>query len=141
MVGETVTEVTVGALTVIGAVADFVGSATLVALIVAVPAVAGAVKRPLAVTVPAVAVQVTDLLVTVPVTVAESCSVAPVRMLPVLGETETPFATGAATVTVVVADFVVSATLVAVTVIFPAAAGAVRRPFAVIVPPCLQLSR
>jgi hypothetical protein len=135
VVGETVIEVTVGALTVIVAVADFVGSATLVALIVAVPAVAGAVKRPLAVTVPALADHVTDLFVTVPVTVAESWRVAPVRIVPVAGETETPLATGAATVTVVLADFVVSATLVALTVIVPADAGAVSKPAAVMVPP------
>ena len=66
VVGDTAIEVTLGAFTVIVAEADLVGSATLVALMVAVPAVAGAVKRPLAVTVPALADQVTDLLVTVP---------------------------------------------------------------------------
>jgi hypothetical protein len=57
-----------------------------------------------------------------------------VRIVPAVGETETPFATGAATETVVDADFVVSAKLVAVTVIFPAEAGAVSKPLAVIVP-------
>ena len=70
--GESVIDVTVGAFTVIVAVADFVGSATLVAFTVAVPAVDGAVKRPLAFTLPEVADHVTDLLVTVPCTVAES---------------------------------------------------------------------
>lgn len=70
--GESVIEETVGALTVIVAVADFVGSATLVALMVAVPAADGAVKRPFAVTAPELADHVTDLLVTVPCTVAES---------------------------------------------------------------------
>jgi hypothetical protein len=72
VVGERVIEVTDGAVTVIVALADFVGSATLVALTVAVPAAAGAVKRPVAVTVPELADHVTDLLVTVPCTVAES---------------------------------------------------------------------
>jgi hypothetical protein len=71
-VGESVIEETVGALTVIVAVAAFVGSATLVALMVAVPAADGAVKRPFAVTEPELADHVTDLLVTVPCTVAES---------------------------------------------------------------------
>ena len=66
VVGDTAIEVTLGAFTVIVAEADLVGSATLVALMAAVPAVAGAVKSPLAVTVPALADQVTDLLVTVP---------------------------------------------------------------------------
>ena len=66
VVGDTAIEVTLGAFTVIVAEADLVGSATLVALTVAVPDVDGAVKRPLAVTVPALADQETDLLVTVP---------------------------------------------------------------------------
>jgi hypothetical protein len=66
VLGETVIEVTVGALTEIVADADFVGSATLVAFTVAVPAFAGAVKSPLAEMVPPVADQVTDLLATVP---------------------------------------------------------------------------
>jgi hypothetical protein len=136
--GETAIEVTLGAFTVIVAEADLVGSATLVALMVAVPAVDDAVKRPLAVTVPTLADQVTDLLVTVPCTVAESWRVAPVRMVPVVGETETPFATGVATETVVDADFVVSAKLVAVTVIFPVEVGAVNNPLAAIVPPVVD---
>jgi hypothetical protein len=72
VVGESVIEETVGAFTVIVAVADFVGSATLVAFTEAVPGTAGAVKRPFAVTEPALTDHVTDLLVTVPCTVAES---------------------------------------------------------------------
>jgi hypothetical protein len=72
VVGETVIAETVGALTVIVADADFVGSATLVAFTVAVPAAAGAVKRPLAETVPTLADHVTVLSVTVPCTLAEN---------------------------------------------------------------------
>jgi hypothetical protein len=72
VVGETVIAVTVGALTVIVADADFVGSATLVALTVAVPAAAGAVNSPLAETVPTLADHVTVLSATVPCTFAES---------------------------------------------------------------------
>ena len=61
---------TLGALTVIWAEAVFVGSATEVALTVKLlPAVDPAVKRPLRVTVPPVAVHVTAVL-EVPVTVA-----------------------------------------------------------------------
>lgn len=64
--GEMVTEFTTGAAKVIVAVADFVVSAALVAVIVAVPAVVGAVKRPFALIVPAEVFQVTDLLEVVP---------------------------------------------------------------------------
>ena len=70
--GVTVIDVTVGAFTVIVAEADFVGSATLVAFTVALPAAAGAVNKPVVDTVPALAVHVTDLLATVPCTFAES---------------------------------------------------------------------
>jgi len=59
-------EDTLGAAKVIVAVADFVLSAALVAVIVAVPAVVGAVKRPLELIVPEEVFQVTDLLEVVP---------------------------------------------------------------------------
>ena len=52
--------------------ADFVGSALLTALIVYVPAVAGAVYLPVDVMVPAEADQITPVLV-VPVTLARNC--------------------------------------------------------------------
>ena len=66
--GDTVTEVTwpEAAETVTVAVADFVGSATLVAIIVLVPPVAGAVKIPVLEIDPIEAVQVTALFVVVP---------------------------------------------------------------------------
>jgi hypothetical protein len=70
--GETLTEFTTGALTVTEADADLVVSATLVAVTVSLPALAGAVYSPLDVIVPSVALQVTDLFVTVPDTVAEN---------------------------------------------------------------------
>ena len=66
VVGETEIEVTVGALTVTVAEADFVLSATLVAVTVTLPAVAGAVRRPAAEIVPAEADHVMPLLETVP---------------------------------------------------------------------------
>ncbi len=132
--GESVIEVTVGAANVIVADADFVVSATLVAVTFALPADVGAVKRPLALIVPAVADQVTDLFETVPATVAENCCVAPVRIAGAAGDTETEFTTGAATVMVAVADLVVSATLVAVTVAVPAVVAAVKRPLALMAP-------
>jgi hypothetical protein len=134
VLGETVTEVTVGALTVMAADADLVGSATLVAFTVAVVAVAGAVKSPLAEIVPLVADQVTDLLATVPCTAALNCCEAPMRMEGAAGDTETEFTTGAATVMVAVSDLVVSATLVAVIVTAPPVAEAVKRPALLIVP-------
>ena len=128
--GETETELTTGAagaLTVIVAVADLVVSATLVAVIVAVPAVVPAVKRPFALIVPEDVFQVTDLFAAVPCTVAVSCNVAPVATEPVVGDTEIEETAGAAAVTVTAADadFVGSATLVAVIVAVPVFAGAV----------------
>lgn len=134
VLGETVIEVTVGTLTVIVADADLFGSATLVALTVAVPAFAEAVKSPLAEIVPPVADQVTDLFVTVPCTDALNCCLAPMRMDGAAGDTETEFTTGAATVMVAVSDLVVSATLVAVIVAVPALADAVKRPELLMVP-------
>jgi hypothetical protein len=125
--GLTETELTTGAATVMVAVADLVVSATLVAVIVAVPAVVEAVKRPLALIVPDEVFQVTDLFVALPCTVAVSCSVAPVAIELVGGVTEIEdTATGAAvTVTAADEDFVGSATLVAVMVTEPVFAGAV----------------
>lgn len=116
------------------AVADFVVSAALVAVTVTVPADDGAVSTPVAEIVPALAFQLTDLLATVPSTVALNCCVAPMRMEGVAGDTETEFTTGAATVMVAVADLVVSATLVAVTVAVPAVEDAVKRPELLMVP-------
>src|SRR5271155_5738445 len=83
---------------------------------------------------PSAAVQVTDLLVTVPATVAVNCSAPLVVMEVELGETLTEVTTGVETVTVAVADLVASATLVAVTVSVPAVAGAVYSPAVVMVP-------
>jgi hypothetical protein len=74
----TCTEVTVEAddCTVSAAVPDFVGSCVLVAVTVAVPAEAGAVKTPAALTVPLLADQATtELYVPVPFTVAVHCAV------------------------------------------------------------------
>jgi hypothetical protein len=64
-------------------------------------------------------------LVTVPETVAVNCCVPPAPTDVVVGEMVTELTTGAVTVTVADADFVVSAALVAVTVSVPAADGAV----------------
>lgn len=105
------------------AVADFVGSATLVALTVTLPVVDGAVNKPEEETVPALADHVTAVLV-VPVTVARNCCVASVIKPTVLGEIDTLIG-AATTVTVATAVFVVSAALVAVTVYVPGEAGAV----------------
>jgi hypothetical protein len=137
VLGEIETPFATGAATVTVVVADFVVSATLVAVTVTFPAAAGAVKRPLAVIVPPVADQVTDLSVTVPCTFAVNCCVAPVRMDGAAGEIEMELTTGGAgalTVMMAVADLVVSATLVAVIVAVPEVAAAVKSPDALIVP-------
>ncbi len=117
------------------AVPDFVVSASLVAVIVAVPALEGAVKTPPALIEPSDAFQVTALLVTVPATVAVKSTVAPVVTDFELGETVTEVTTGAETVTVAVPDLAVLAALVAVTVYVPAVVGAVYSPAELIVPP------
>lgn len=91
--------------------ADFVVSATLLAVTVYVPAELGAVNRPELEIVPPLADQVTDVFVE-PETLALNCWVAPVEIDAEVGLIET--ATAAVTVIVVVADFVGSATLVAV---------------------------
>ena len=103
-------------MTVTVADADFVVSATLVAVTVYVPAVAGAVYIPVLEIVPPVADQVTDVFV-LPVTVAVNCWVAPVCTDAEVGlMLTTTGGGGAVTVTVAEADFVGSATLVALTV-------------------------
>jgi len=113
--------------TVIVAVADFVASAALVAVTVAVPAVEAAVKRPDALMVPDEVFQVTDLFEVVPWTVAVSCNVPLVVTEPAKGVIETADTAGAAAVieTVAEEDFVGSATLVAVMTAAPVFAGAV----------------
>ena len=122
-----VMEFTTGTATVMVAVADLVDSAALVAVIVAVPAVDPALKRPLALIEPREVFQVTDLLVVVPWTEEESWRVAPVMREADAGVIETAeTGTGAATmVSLAEEDFVGSATLVAVTVAEPVFAGAV----------------
>lgn len=91
MAGEIVTDVIPGvetgaAFTVTVAEADFVESATLVAITVAVPALAGAVNRPAAEIEPLDAVHVTAVFVVLPCTVAVNGIVPPVATLAVLGE-------------------------------------------------------
>jgi hypothetical protein len=108
-----VAECWTGTLTVTLADADLLESATLVAVTVYVPATLGAVKRPEEM-VPPVTAQVTVVLL-LPVTVAVNCCVAPTDKEAERGESDTAI-TGALTVTVAEADFVVSATLVAFTV-------------------------
>ena len=88
--------------------------------------------------VPKAAVQLTALLLALPCTVAENCTLPLVCAEVVAGETVTlvtvDVAPAAVTFTVADADFVVSATLVAVTVSVPTFAGAVYWPADVIVP-------
>ena len=128
-----VAECWTGTLTVTVADADLVVSATLVAVTLYVPAAEGAVYRPLVEMVPAVAVQVTAVLL-LPVTVAVNCCVALVESEAEPGESDTA-TTAALTVTVADADLVVSATLVAFTVKDPAALGAVYMPLEETLPP------
>jgi hypothetical protein len=118
------------------AVPDLEVSASLVAVTLAVPAVDGAEKMPPALMEPREVFQVTPLSVVVPATVAVKSTVAPVVTDFELGVTVTEFTTGegAETVTVDVPDFVVSATLVAVTVSLSAVAVAVYKPADVIAP-------
>lgn len=71
------TETDTGAVTVTLTVADLLESAALVALTVYVPAVLGAVYKPLVEMEPPVALHVTAVL-ELPVTVAVNCWVAPV---------------------------------------------------------------
>jgi hypothetical protein len=117
------------------AIADFVVSVLLVAVIVAevVVITAGAVYSPVELIVPVLAVQVTPALAESAVTVATNVCVAPPISVAVVGLTETLIG---ASVTVAVADFVVSVLLVAVMVaeVVVITAGAVYTPADVIVP-------
>jgi hypothetical protein len=126
------TETTTGAVTVTVADADFEVSATLTAVTVYVPGVAGAVNTPLLETDPPVVDQFTDVLL-VPVTLAVNCWVAPAMTVAEAGLMVT--ATGTDTVTDAEADLLGSATLVAVTVYVPPADGAVYNPLLDIEPP------
>ncbi len=116
----------------------FVVSAALVAVTVTLvlPLTVGAVNIPPLDIEPAVADQVTAVLL-VPCTVAANCLLFPAVKLTLFGETETlmPAATGL-TVTVALAFFVVSAALVAVTVtaVLLDTLGAVNNPLLEIVP-------
>jgi hypothetical protein len=119
----------------------FFGSATAVALNVAVPALAGAVYLPVLSTVPpaaGVTDQVTPLLL-VPVTVTENCCVPPDTTLATdgfTGEIATNSTATAASVNgAAAAPFGVLATAVALTLYTPAAVGDVYNPVCVIVPP------
>ena len=112
-------------------VADFVVSATLVAVTVSVPATDGATYAPVEEMVPSSATHVTAVFATVPCTVAENCNAPLVVTEAEEGERVTEFTTGGeggagtVIVTLAEADLVVSATLVAVRVAAPAFAGAV----------------
>jgi hypothetical protein len=76
------------AFTVTVADADFVGSATLVAVTVAAPAFAGAVYNPAAEIVPFEVLHVTAVFVVLPCTIAVNGIVPPDTTLAVVGETE-----------------------------------------------------
>jgi hypothetical protein len=135
VVGETLSNCVAVAVTVTVADADLVVSATLVALTVNVPVVAGAVYTPELETVPPVAVQVTDVLLE-PLTVAVNCCVPLVASEAEVGLIATDTAGAVAvTVTVADADLVLSARLVAFTVYVPPVLGAVYRPELETVPP------
>jgi hypothetical protein len=151
--GLTETLVTVAdaavAVTLTVATADLVGSATLVAVTVSVPAFAGAVYWPADEIVPSRAFHVTFVFVVVPCTAAWNGSVplvteaaddgvmttavtAPLLLVPLNGEVLPTFVP--ATATVALAEKVGSATLCAVTRPTPPAIGAVNTPAWVIVP-------
>jgi len=122
-VGGTSTGVTVTV-----ALADFVVSATLVALTVPVvfAVTVGAVNKPVLETFPIVADQVTDVFVAFE-TVAVNCRAPPDIIVADVGEIVTATVAGAVIVTAALADLVVSATLVADTpaVVFDVTVGAV----------------
>jgi Na+-transporting NADH:ubiquinone oxidoreductase subunit NqrD len=150
--GDTVTAVTVGlggglfagaALTVIVADPALLGSATLVAVTIDVPAVAGALYTPAVETLPLDARHVTALLVVDPVTLAVNVSVPPTVVDALAGDTFTAVTVGlggglfvGAALTVIVADpaLLGSATLVAVTIEVPAVVGALYTPDAEMLP-------
>ena len=106
-----------GGVMVTEAVADLVVSATLVALTVPMvfAVTVGAVNKPVLETVPIVADQVTDVFVAFE-TVAVNCWAPPDVTVADVGEIVTAPVARAVIVTVALADLVVSATLVAVTV-------------------------
>ena len=109
-----------------------------VAMTLNAPPVPPAVYRPLAETVPPVAVYVgvrADVLESEYLPTVENCFVPPVARAAEPGAMETATACGALTLTLTEADLVGSAALVAVTVNEPALLGAVYRPPAEIVPP------
>jgi hypothetical protein len=112
------------------AVADLLESASLVAVIVSVPAFAGAVYIPDAEMFPRAAFHVTVLSVTVPWTLAVNCNVPPVLAEVDAGDTEIEVTVGvgagvaAVTETLEVAVLLESALLVAVIVSVPAFDGA-----------------
>jgi hypothetical protein len=144
--GDTAIELTVGAAVVVETVTldlpDFDGSATLVAVTVSVPALAGAVYAPAALMVPSIAFQVTVFIDVVPCTVAVNGNVPPgiedaaagVTVTEVTSDPDAPGVAALAIDTVAVADFVGSATLVAMIFPVPPAAGAVKTPAVLIVP-------
>src|SRR5579859_6372764 len=112
--------------TVTEAVPDLVVSCVLVAVMVTEPAVAGAVKRPVALIVPAVADQFTVALkVPVPCTVELHCAVPLTPMVEGVHDAATDVIVGGAgcTMTEAVPDLVVSCTLVAVMITVPERAG------------------
>jgi len=109
----------------------------LVAVTVAVPAAAGAVKSPLVLMVPALEDHVTaELKLPVPCTLALHCEVAFSPIVDGLQVTakEVIEELTDCTVTEAVPDFVASCVLVAVTVAVPAVAGAVKSPLVLMVP-------
>jgi hypothetical protein len=143
--GEIVTPVTVGlgALTVIVADPALLGSATLVAVTIEVPAVVGALYTPAVEMLPLDACHVTALSVVVPITLAVNVSVPPVVVDALAGDTVTAVTVGlgsglfvgaALTAIVAVPALLGSATLVAVTTEVPAVAGAVYTPAADMLP-------
>lgn len=97
--------------------------------------------RPVALIVPTVALpsvivstdQVTDVFVAF-CTVAVNCDVAPAATIAEVGLSDTLTTGAAVTVTVALALLVVSATLVAITVLVPACDGGVYKPALLIVP-------
>jgi hypothetical protein len=136
VVGEMVTE-TVGGVTVTVAEAEELGLAWLVAVTVTVvvEVTLGAVKRPEVEIEPAVADQVTAVLVE-PVTVAVNCWLAPELAVTVVGEIETETVPAGVTVTVAEAEALELAWLVAftVTLVVEVTVGAVKSPLLEMLP-------
>jgi hypothetical protein len=137
-VGETATLTATAGFTVIVDCACLVGSATLVAVTLAVAGAVtlGAVNTPLLDIVPPLALQVTAVF-EVLLTVAVNCWVAPEMRLEEVGETTTPTPVVGLMITLALACLVGSATLVAVTDVVKVVEKlrAVNKPLLVIVPP------